>query len=74
MIRKQILIAIATVTVFAWSAVLVVMGHVTVAAIAAIAPVLGLTVQQIVRAALPRTEPPPAARIEAIGDQEGGAS
>jgi hypothetical protein len=63
-IRKQILIIAATVTVFTWSLVRGVMGHVT--AIATLAPALGMTVQQIVRAARPQTEPAPEPRVEAL--------
>ncbi|MGW3028287.1 hypothetical protein [Streptomyces sp. NPDC001221] len=53
--RKQILIVVATVRVFAWSLVMVVIGQ--AAAIATLAPALGVTVQQIVRAARAQTEP-----------------
>lgn len=53
--RKQILIIAATLTVFAWSIVMVAMGQ--VAAIAALAPALALTVQQIARAVRPLTAP-----------------
>ncbi|NGO46214.1 hypothetical protein G6048_30105 [Streptomyces sp. YC419] len=60
------------VTVFAWSTVMVVLGH--VAAVATLAPALGLTVQQIVSAARPQTEPDPARPIEAASDKEGRAS
>ncbi|WP_328349361.1 hypothetical protein OG800_01560 [Streptomyces sp. NBC_00445] len=72
MIRKQILIIAATATVFAWSTVMVVMGH--VAAVATLAPALGLTVQQIVSTARPQTEPTPAHRRETAGDEEGRTS
>jgi len=72
MIRKQILIITATVTVFAWSTVMVVMGH--AAAIAPLAPALGLTVQQIASAARPHASRAPRQRGEAAGDREGRAS
>ncbi|WP_329008542.1 hypothetical protein [Streptomyces sp. NBC_01601] len=49
---QWLLIAFATLTVFAWSIVMVVYGQ--VAAIAVLAPALGLTVQQIVRLARPQ--------------------
>ncbi|MEU3862738.1 hypothetical protein AB0F03_36450 [Streptomyces sp. NPDC028722] len=49
----RLLIAFATAIVFTWSVVMVAFGQ--VAAIAVLAPALGLTVQQIVRAARPQT-------------------
>jgi hypothetical protein len=72
MIRKQILIITATLTVFAWSTVMVVMGH--VAAIAPLAPVLGLAVQQIVSAARPQAERTSGPRTGTAGDGEGRVS
>ncbi|MET9116642.1 hypothetical protein ABZX38_20945 [Streptomyces longwoodensis] len=53
----KLLVAFATAIVFAWSVVMVALGQ--VAAIAVLAPVLGLTVQQIVRAL--RSQPGPGA-------------
>ncbi|MFJ2007768.1 hypothetical protein [Streptomyces chartreusis] len=72
MIHKQILIIAATAAVFAWSTVMVAMGH--VAAVATLAPALGLTVQQIVSAARPQTESKPARPAQTAGDKEGRAS
>lgn len=57
----RLLIAFATLIVFAWSVVMVVYGQVAV--IAVLAPALGLTVQQIVRLARPQ------ARTAAFADR-----
>ncbi|MGW0778902.1 hypothetical protein ACWD01_36065 [Streptomyces sp. NPDC002835] len=65
---KQILII--TVTVLAWSLVMTAMGQ--TAAVAALAPVLGLVVQQIVRAARIQAAPPSGHRVDTVSDQEGG--
>ena len=65
--RKQIWIVVATVTVFVWSIVMVAIGQ--VAAIATLAPALGLTVQQIARAARPRTAPASGHRVAGVPDQ-----
>lgn len=67
MALKQILII--TATVLAWSLVMAAMGQ--AAAIAALAPVLGLVVQQIVRAARPQAEPPQDHRVNTVPDKEG---
>ncbi|MET8621291.1 MULTISPECIES: hypothetical protein [unclassified Streptomyces] len=56
--RKTAIFVIATVVVFGWSAVMAAMGH--AAALASLAPVLGLTVQQVVRALRTRPDPPSA--------------
>ncbi|MET7715459.1 hypothetical protein [Streptomyces sp. NPDC005407] len=66
---KQILII--TATVLAWSLVMTAMGQ--AAAIAALAPVLGLVVQQIVRAARTQTGPPSGNSVDAVPDKEGSA-
>jgi hypothetical protein len=42
------------------------------AAVAALAPVLGLVVQQIVRAARTQAAPPSGHRMDTVPDQEGG--
>ncbi|MFE3249782.1 hypothetical protein [Streptomyces sp. NPDC059209] len=71
--RKQILIIAATLTVFAWSIVMVAMGQ--VAAIAALAPALALTVQQIARAVRPLIAPASGHRVTAVPDhKEDGSS
>ncbi|MET9483290.1 hypothetical protein [Streptomyces sp. NPDC006638] len=67
--RKQILLIVAMLMVFAWSIVMVAMGE--VAAIAAPAPALGLTVQQIARASSPNA-PASGHRVAAVPDQEDG--
>ncbi|MFK0112488.1 hypothetical protein [Streptomyces sp. NPDC091217] len=69
--RKQIVLVAATVTltVFAWSVVMVAIGQVA-ATIAALAPVLGLTVQQIVRSVRSQTAPASGHRVAAVPDQE----
>ncbi|MFP1629734.1 hypothetical protein ACLB9X_32270 [Streptomyces sp. 5K101] len=64
-------ILIITATVLAWSVVMAAMGQ--AAAIAALAPVLGLVVQQIVRAARTQTGPPQEHRVDAVPDKEGSA-
>ncbi|MFD7232146.1 hypothetical protein [Streptomyces sp. NPDC059881] len=69
MALKQVLIIMAT--VFAWSVLMAAMGH--GAAIAALAPVLGLVVQQIVRAARTQTGPSSGHRLEEGPDKEGSA-
>jgi hypothetical protein len=66
---KQILII--TATVLAWSLVMTAMGQ--AAAIAALAPVLGLVVQQIVRAARSQAAPPSVQTADAVPDKEGSA-
>lgn len=66
--RKQILIIAATLTVFAWSIVMVAMGQ--VAAIAALAPALALAVQQIARAVRPLTAPASGHRVTAVPDHK----
>ncbi len=66
---KQILIIMAT--VFAWSLVMAAMGQ--TAAIAALAPVLGLVVQQLIRAARTQTGPTSGHRADAGPDKEGSA-
>jgi hypothetical protein len=68
---KQVLITTATVTVFAWSVVMVAFGQ--VAAIATLAPALGLTVHQIVLAARTQTTQASGHRVAAVPDKEGGA-
>lgn len=67
--RKQIVLIAATVTVFAWSVVMVTLGQ--AAAIAALAPALGLTVQQIVRAVRTPTTPTSGHRVAPVPDKEG---
>ncbi|MEV6400552.1 hypothetical protein AB0M39_38220 [Streptomyces sp. NPDC051907] len=61
-------ILIITATVLAWSVVMAAMGQ--AAAIAALAPVLGLVVQQIVRAARPQAGPPPDHRVTTVPEKE----
>ncbi|CAL9673029.1 hypothetical protein [Streptomyces sp. enrichment culture] len=61
-------IGIITFAVLAWSVVMVFAGQ--VAAIATLAPALGVTVQQIVRAARPRSGPASGHRVEAVPDRE----
>ncbi|MFJ8824415.1 hypothetical protein ACIREE_21830 [Streptomyces sp. NPDC102467] len=70
--RKQIWLVTATLTVFAWSVAMVAMGQ--VAAIAALAPALGLTVQQITRAARHHNTPASGHRVTASPhEKEDGA-
>lgn len=64
---KQVLIITATVTVFAWSVVMVAIGQ--VAAIATLAPALGLTVHQIALAARQQTAPASGHRVAAVPDK-----
>ena len=64
----RLLIAFAMAIVFAWSVVMVALGQ--VAAIAVLAPVLGLTVQQIVRAI--RSQPGPQAGSPAAAAPDSG--
>ncbi|WP_406274877.1 hypothetical protein OH779_40370 [Actinacidiphila glaucinigra] len=71
MARKQIVIAATTVTVFAWSIVMVAFGQ--TAAVATIAPALALTVQQIVRSTRTRTDPASGHRAAPARDKEAGA-
>ncbi|WP_327731347.1 hypothetical protein OG250_42590 [Streptomyces sp. NBC_00487] len=66
--RKPIVTAVVTVTVFAWGAVMAVMGQ--EAAIITTAPVLALTVQQVVRAVRARTAPASGHRVAAVPDKE----
>ncbi|MDO0936480.1 hypothetical protein QQY66_34035 [Streptomyces sp. DG2A-72] len=68
---KQLMIATATVTVFAWSVVMVAFGQ--TAAIATLAPALGLTVHQIVLVTRSHGAPAPGQPEAAVGDKEGGA-
>ncbi|MEU2625172.1 hypothetical protein ABZ642_44960 [Streptomyces sp. NPDC007157] len=72
MTRTQILIIAAMVTVFAWSAVMAVLGY--LAAVATLAPALGLAVQQIASVGRPQSESVPRHRSEAVEDKEGRAS
>ncbi|MER8261832.1 hypothetical protein [Streptomyces albidoflavus] len=65
--RKTAILAIATVVVFGWSTVMAAMGH--AAALASLAPVLGLTVQQVVRALRTRPDPP----ADGVPDGQDGA-
>lgn len=64
----RLLIAFATAIVFAWSVAMVALGQ--TAAIAVLAPVLGLTVQQIVRAI--RSQPGPQAGSPATAAPDSG--
>ncbi|MFE6127022.1 hypothetical protein ACFQ6Q_01915 [Streptomyces sp. NPDC056437] len=64
-------ILIITMTVLTWSLVMAAIGQ--AAAIAALAPVLGLVVQQIVRAARPQAGPLPDHRVNTVVDKEGSA-
>ncbi|MFE7172584.1 hypothetical protein [Streptomyces sp. NPDC057616] len=66
--RKPIVIAVATVTVFAWSVVMAVLGQ--AAAIVTAAPVLALTVQQIVRAMRAQSAPAGGRRVAAVPERE----
>lgn len=68
---KQVMITTATVTVFAWSVVMVAFGQ--AAAIATLAPALGLTVHQIVSATRTQSAPASERRAAAVPDKEGGA-
>jgi hypothetical protein len=70
--RKQAVIVAATATVFVASVVMVALGH--AAAVGALAPVLGLTVQQIVRAVRPRTAPAWGHRVASVPDKEDDAT
>lgn len=65
-------IGIITFAVLAWSLVMVFAGQ--VAAIATLAPALGVTVQQIGRAAHPRNGTAPGQRINATPDSEEDAA
>jgi hypothetical protein len=69
--RWQVWTITATITVFAWSIVMVAVGQ--VAAIAALAPALALTVQQIARAVRPQSVPDQGHRGTAAGWQEDSA-
>ncbi|MET8420678.1 hypothetical protein ABZV41_34815 [Streptomyces sp. NPDC005098] len=64
-------IVIITATVLAWSIVMTAMGQ--AAAIAALAPVLGLVVQQIIRATRAQAGPPSKNGADAVPDKEGKA-
>ncbi|MET7636202.1 hypothetical protein [Streptomyces sp. NPDC005078] len=64
-------IVIITATVLAWSIVMTAMGQ--AAAIAALAPVLGLVVQQIIRATRTQAGPPSKNGADAVPDKEGSA-
>ncbi|MEU3521741.1 hypothetical protein ABZ770_42045 [Streptomyces sp. NPDC006654] len=72
MTRTQILIIAAMVIVFAWSAVMAVLGY--LAAVATLAPALGLAVQQIASAGRSQSNPAPRHHDEAAEDKEGRAS
>jgi hypothetical protein len=65
-------IGIITFAVLAWSLVMVLAGQ--VAAIATLAPALGVTVQQIVRAARPRNNSASGHQIDAVPDREEDAA
>ncbi|NEA20667.1 hypothetical protein OG923_33820 (plasmid) [Streptomyces halstedii] len=69
--RKTVITAIAVVVVFGWSAAMAAMGHTAV--LAPLAPALGLTVQQVTRAARPRTAPAPGSRMTPVPDREDSA-
>ncbi|WP_413754858.1 hypothetical protein [Streptomyces sp. MMBL 11-3] len=69
--RWQVWTITATITVFAWSIVMVAVGQ--VAAIAALAPALALTVQQIARAVRPQTGADQGHRGTVAGRQEDSA-
>ncbi|MFE2540973.1 hypothetical protein [Actinacidiphila glaucinigra] len=71
MARKPIVIAATTVTVFAWSVVMVAFGQ--TAAVATVAPALALTVQQIVRATRAKSDPASGHRTAPARDKEAGA-
>ncbi|MGW1736722.1 hypothetical protein [Streptomyces sp. NPDC001999] len=64
-------IVIITATVLAWSIVMTAMGQ--AAAIAALAPVLGLVVQQIIRATRAQAATPSKNGVDAVPDKEGSA-
>jgi hypothetical protein len=63
-----VVITVATVTVFAWSVVMALVGQ--AAAIATAAPVLALTVQQIVRAVRTQTASASGHRVASVPDRE----
>ncbi|MEV7427725.1 hypothetical protein [Streptomyces sp. NPDC091212] len=69
--RKMAIAVVATVVVFGWSAAMAAMGHAAV--LVPLAPVLGLTVQQVVRAVRPRTAPASGRRMAPAPDAEDGA-
>ena len=70
---RTIVIALVLITmvVFGWSTAMVMTGH--EALIATLAPVLGLTVQQVVRATRSRNATRPGNRVTAAADKEDGA-
>jgi hypothetical protein len=69
---RQIAVTTVTVTVFAWSVVMVAADE--TAAVAALGPALALTVQQIVHTVRSRTAPTTgAARLDASADKEDDA-
>ncbi|MFD6329219.1 hypothetical protein ACFWGI_06520 [Streptomyces niveus] len=65
------MVVVATALVFAWSAVMAAMGHAAV--LVPLAPVLGLTVQQVVRALRPQTEPATGQGLAPAPDERDGA-
>jgi hypothetical protein len=69
--RKLIVIAAATLTVFAWSVVMAMVGQ--AAAIVTAAPVLALTVQQIVRVVRAQSSPASGHRSAVPEREEDGA-
>lgn len=68
---KVISLVLITVVVFGWSTAMVMTGH--EALIATLAPVLGLTVQQVVRATRSRNATTSSNRVTAAADKEDGA-
>ncbi|MFI5658846.1 hypothetical protein [Streptomyces sp. NPDC051684] len=69
--RKQLGVIAATAAVFVWSVAMVALGQ--VAMIATLAPALGLTVQQIMRAARTDRQGGPDRRQLPAADKEGHA-
>lgn len=69
--RRMVIAVVATALVFGWSAVMAAMGHAAV--LVPLAPVLGLTVQQVVRALRPQTGPATGHRTAPVPDERDGA-
>ncbi|MFD7029267.1 hypothetical protein ACFWAR_14655 [Streptomyces sp. NPDC059917] len=67
--KKYIVFIVALLMVLGWSVAMTAMGQ--SAAIATLAPVLGLTVQQVFRAARSRTAAASGHRVAAVPDGEG---
>ncbi|MFI1840001.1 hypothetical protein [Streptomyces olivaceoviridis] len=68
---KVLALVLITMVVFGWSTAMVMTGH--EALIATLSPVLGLTVQQVVRATRSRNATTSGNRVTAVADKEDGA-